>query len=158
MRSERLSRVITRIDYCNLIKPCRSTCMQTGATATSAKRGRWTGAEFGSASAHQSCTTTAALASSQASRYVQDNNASYLTKHCPSYLADTTNSQRRHLRSYTTTSVAVRRARTQFGKRAFSVCGPDVWNSLPIALRNIDSYPAFIRALESHLFSCVFSS
>ena len=29
---------------------------------------------------------------------------------------------------------------------------------LPIALRNIDSYPAFRRALKSHLFSCAFSS
>jgi len=31
-----------------------------------------------------------------------------------------------------------------------------VWNSLPTALRNIDSYPAFRRTLKSHLFSCVF--
>jgi len=54
------------------LNPCRSTCMQTGATATSAKRGRSTGAEFGSTSAHQSCTITAALASGHASRHVQD--------------------------------------------------------------------------------------
>jgi len=86
-----------------------------------------------------------------------------LHKRGPSYLADmvtcnTTYSQRRHLRSSTTRSAAVRRARTQFGKRAFSVCGPIVWNSLPTALRNIDSYPAFRRALKSQLFSCAFSS
>jgi len=86
-----------------------------------------------------------------------------LQKRCPSYLADlvtfnTTYSQRRQLRFSTTRSAAVRRARTQFGKRAFSVCGPIVWNSLPIALRNIDSYPAFRRALKSHLFSCAFCS
>jgi len=67
-------------------------------------------------------------------------------------------SQRRHLRSSATRSAAVRRARTQFGKRAFSACGPIVWNCLPTALRNIDSYPAFRRAFESHLFSCAFSS
>jgi len=56
--------------------------MQTGATATSAKRGRSTFAESGSASAHKSCTTTAALASGQASRHVQDSNtnAPHLTK------------------------------------------------------------------------------
>jgi len=82
---------------------------------------------------------------------------------CPSYLADlvtfnTTYSQRCHLQPSTTRSAAVRRAQTQFGKRAFSHCGPDVWNSLPIALRNIDSYPAFRRALKSHLFSCAFTS
>jgi len=47
-----------------------------------------------------------------------------LHKSYPSYLADlitfnTTYSQRRHLRSSTTRSAAVRRARTQFGKHAF---------------------------------------
>ena len=86
-----------------------------------------------------------------------------LQKRCPSYLADlvtfnTTYSRRRHLRSSITRSAAVRRARTQFGKRAFSVWGPDVWNSLPIVLRNVDSYPAFRRVLKSLLFSCAFSS
>ena len=83
-------------------------------------------------------------------------------KRCPSYLADmvtfnTTDSQRRHLRSSTNRAAAVRRARTQFGKRAFFVCGPDVWNSLPTSLRNIDSYTDFRRAVKSHLFSCAFS-
>jgi len=86
-----------------------------------------------------------------------------LQKRCPTYLDNlvqfnTTYSQRFQLRSSTTRSAAVRRTRTQFGKRAFSVCGPDVWNSLPTAVRNIDSYPAFRRALKSHLFSCAFSS
>jgi len=86
-----------------------------------------------------------------------------LQKRCPSYVADkvtfnTTYSQRRHLRFSTGRSAVVRRARTQFEKRAFSVCGPDVWNSLPIALRNIDSYPACRRALKSPLFSGAFSS
>jgi len=86
-----------------------------------------------------------------------------LQKRCPSYFADmvtfnTTYSQRRHPKSSTIRSAAVLRTRTQFGKRAFSVCGPDVWNSLPTALRHIDSYPAFRRTLKSHLFSCAFSS
>jgi len=46
----------------------------------------------------------------------------------------------------------------QFGrpKRAFSACGPNIWNSLPPAVRNIDSHPAFRRALKSHLFQCAF--
>jgi len=48
-------------------------------------------------------------------------------------------------------------AKTQFGKCAFSVCGPDVWNSLPTAFCNIDSYPAFRLALMSYC-SCAFSS
>jgi len=52
--------------------------MQIDATATSAKHGRSTGAEF----AHQSCTTTAARAFSQTLRHVPDShtNASDLTK------------------------------------------------------------------------------
>jgi len=86
-----------------------------------------------------------------------------LHKRCPSYLADlvtfnTTYSQRRQLRLSNTGSAAVWGERTRFGKRAFSVCGPIVWNSLPTALRNIDSYPVFRHALKSHLFSCAFSS
>ena len=86
-----------------------------------------------------------------------------LQKRCPFYLADmvtfnTTYSQRRQLRSSTPRAAAVRHARTQFRKRAFSVCDPVVWNSLPTALRNIDSYPSFRCALKSHLFSCAFSS
>ena len=49
-----------------------------------------------------------------------------LQRRCPSYLADLvtfnmTYSQRRHLRSSTTRSAAIRRTQTQFGKRAFSV-------------------------------------
>jgi len=51
-----------------------------------------------------------------------------------------------YFRSYSPIT-AVRRARTQFENRALSVCGPEVWNSLPTALRNIDSYPDFRRAL-----------
>ena len=47
------------------------------------------------------------------------------------------------LGSSTTRAAVVRRTRTQFGKPAFSVCGPDVWNSLPVAVRNIDNHPAF---------------
>ena len=37
------------------------------------------------------------------------------------------------------------------GKRAFSVCGPIVWKSLPTALRYIYSYPVFRRALKSFI-------
>jgi len=63
-----------------------------------------------------------------------------LQKRCPSYLANlvtfnTTYSETSPYISNYTTAATVRRAQTQFGKRAFSVCGPDVWNSLPTALR-----------------------
>jgi len=53
----------------------------------------------------------------------------------PSYVKDlvtfcVNDSQRRQLRSSSTRSAVVCRTRTQFGRRSFSVCGSDVWNSL----------------------------
>jgi len=65
--------------------------------------------------------------------------------------------QRRQLRSTTARSATVIRTRTQFGRRAFSVCGPDIWNSLPVNIRLIDSHPSFRRALKTHLFNIAFT-
>jgi len=67
---------------------------------------------------------------------------------CPSYLVDlvafnTADSHRWQLRSSHTRADIVKRTLTQFGKRAFSACGPNIWNSLPPTVRNIDSHPAF---------------
>ena len=61
----------------------------------------------------------------------------------PSYIVDlvaynVTDPQRRQLRLSTTKAAVVRRTRPEFGKRAFSICGPDVWNSLPVAVRNTE--------------------
>ena len=42
------------------------------------------------------------------------------------------------------------------GMQAFSVAGPDIWNSLPATIRTIDSHPAFRRALKTHLFRSAF--
>jgi len=67
----------------------------------------------------------------------------------------TADSQRRPLRSSQTRAAVMKRTRMQFSKRAFSACDPSIWNSLPPAVRNIDSHPAFRRALKSHLFYCV---
>jgi len=58
----------------------------------------------------------------------------------------------RQLCSSTTRAAAVKRSRTQFGRRAFSVTGPDIWKSLPATIRTINSHPAFHRALQTHLF------
>ena len=87
----------------------------------------------------------------------------YQTFHrrCPSYLSDliafaSADSNVRQLRSFTTRAAAVKRSRTQFGRRAFSVAGPDIWNSLPVTIRTIDSHPAFRRALKTHLFRLAF--
>ena len=65
-------------------------------------------------------------------------------------------SQRRQLMSSQTRAAVVKRTRTHFGKRAFSACDPNIWNSFPPAVRNIDSHPSFRRALKSHLFYCAF--
>ena len=50
---------------------------------------------------------------------------------------------RRQLRSSTARSAMVSHTRTQSGRRAFSVCGPDIWNNLPTHLRLIDSHAFF---------------
>jgi len=39
------------------------------------------------------------------------------------------------------------------GKRAFSVCGPSIWNQIPPHIRNLHSVPAFRKALKTYLFS-----
>ena len=54
----------------------------------------------------------------------------------------------RRLRSTTTRAAVVRRTRTQFGRRAFAVCGPDIWDTLPPVISTIDSYHAFRRSLK----------
>ena len=48
--------------------------------------------------------------------------------------------------------------RTQFGRRAFSVAGPDIWNSLPATICTIDTQIpiAFRRALKTRLFCSAF--
>jgi len=48
-------------------------------------------------------------------------------------------------RSSTTNAAVVMRTRTQFGKRAFSVCGPSIWNQIPPRIRNLHSVPAFAK-------------
>jgi len=84
-----------------------------------------------------------------------------LHKRSPPYLKDfvtfsVSEPQRRQLRSTTARSAVILRTRTQFGRRAFSVCGPGIWNSLPVNIRLIDSHPSFRRALKTHLFNIAF--
>jgi len=60
-----------------------------------------------------------------------------LHKRSPPYLKDlvtfrVSGPQRRQLRSTTARSAVILRTRMQFGRRAFSVCGPDIWNSPPV--------------------------
>jgi len=81
-----------------------------------------------------------------------------LNQRGPAYLSNiikfnTEVSGRRHLRSSTTNAAVVMRTQTQFGKRAFSVCGPSIWNQIPPHSRNLYSVPGFRKALKTYLFS-----
>ena len=83
------------------------------------------------------------------------------THQCPDYLTDSVHpysnddSARYRLRSANGTNYSVPRTRTKFGDRAFSVAGPVVWNSLPVAVRHADSLHSFKRTLKSHFLACV---
>ena len=83
---------------------------------------------------------------------------SLLHRRCPQYLLELINfndgdSGRRCLRSPTSRAAIVQRTRTQLGHRAFSVCGPTIWSSLPKTLRVTDNYQQFRRLLKTHLFN-----
>jgi len=83
-------------------------------------------------------------------------------RRCPPYLADpvafSSTDSHRQLRSTTTRAAAIQRTRTQFGRRVFSVCGPDVWNSLSPSVRTVDSDSSFSHALKTHLFQLAFNN
>ena len=75
----------------------------------------------------------------------------YLAQDCVPVSAQ---SGRQHLRSATGHQLQKPRTRTALGSRAFAVCAPTVWNSLPIDLRH-PSLPAdtFRRNLKTWLFT-----
>jgi len=60
--------------------------------------------------------------------------------------------------SSTVRSAMVCHTRTQFGRHAFTVCVPHIWNNLATNLRLIDSHAAFLRAPKTHLFNTTFNS
>jgi len=64
---------------------------------------------------------------------------------------------RRNLRSNNAFSLAVPRSRSvSFGDRAFSVCAPKLWNSLPVDIRTAPSLTSFKSLLKTHLFRLAF--
>ena len=78
----------------------------------------------------------------------------------PPYLADlcipvSDIASRQHLRSASSNQLVVpRHRRTQFGRRAFSVGGPMVWNALPDSIRDTAlSTCSFRRHLKTLFFS-----
>jgi hypothetical protein len=80
------------------------------------------------------------------------------TTSTPAHLASVLqlNDTERVLRSSAAPTLFVPRTRTEFGKRAFSVSAPLIWNSLPVAVRTSDSVSSFKRRLKTHLFSLAF--
>ena len=77
----------------------------------------------------------------------------------PPYLADLCTpvsdiASRQHLRSASSNKLVVpRHRRTQFGRRAFSVAGPMVWNALPDSIRDTAlSACSFRRHLKALFF------
>jgi len=72
----------------------------------------------------------------------------------PQYLAEDsqllTDISRQSLRSADVLTCATKRTRTRLGDRSFSVAGPCLWNSLPVALRDRDiSLVHFKRLLKT---------
>jgi hypothetical protein len=58
----------------------------------------------------------------------------------------------RSLRRYDTPRINVPRTRTEFGKWAFSVAAPSVWNELPDSLRQCRALTTFKKQLKTCLF------
>jgi len=46
--------------------------------------------------------------------------------------------------------------RTSFGSRSFSVAAPEIWNSLPPAIRMCTSHDTFRHQLKTHYFQLAF--
>jgi len=67
---------------------------------------------------------------------------------CLVYLTDIvifhdTDTAVRHLWLLTTRSAVVKQTRTQFGQKAFSVAGPNIWNCLPPEIRQTENFATF---------------
>ena len=74
-------------------------------------------------------------------------------KSAPNYLCEMIifNNNRYCTRSSGITLI-VPRTSTRWGDRAFSVCGPRLWNNLPLGIRNIGSFSSFQKSIKTHLF------
>ena len=73
----------------------------------------------------------------------------------PSYLADRLSyqSHARNLRSASKELLECPRSVTKtYGNKAFSVCAPKLWNSLPLELRKSPSLTGFKKGLKTYLF------
>ena len=56
-------------------------------------------------------------------------------------------------KNHSNLTLARARCLTTYGDRAFSSCGPALWNALPLSVRQCQSLDLFKRQLKTHLFS-----
>ena len=77
----------------------------------------------------------------------------------PSYLRSLLTIQDRHhsTRSSDALTLHIPYSRTTLGKRAFSVAGPRLWNSLPAAVRTAECLSTFRCRLKTYLFSIAYA-
>ena len=99
----------------------------------------------------------AALAAGETrTRHVQDRVLTHkvLTTSTPPYLRDmlTVAAPARQMRSAGAPLLLAPRVRTELARRAFSVAGPTVFNSLPPKIRLSHSIDIFWHNLKTHLF------
>ena len=81
-----------------------------------------------------------------------------LTNQQPTYLYNSLSfpSHTVSTRSSDSLVLSIPYVRSSLGKRAFSVIGPRLWNSLPPDTRNSSSLPIFRSKLKTHLFKIAF--
>ena len=81
-----------------------------------------------------------------------------LTNQQPTYLYNSLSfpSHSVSTRSSDSLVLSIPYVRSSLGKRAFSVIGPRLWNSLPLDTRNSSSLPIFRSRLKTHLFKIAF--
>ena len=79
----------------------------------------------------------------------------------PAYLCDLLSLYvpSRHLRSENKVNFVVPKTKLKtFGDKAFSVCAPRLWNSLPLYLKTAASLNDFKSLLKTYLFTDCYSS
>ena len=78
----------------------------------------------------------------------------------PSYISDMlqTHTPARSLRSSKSNLLTVRKSRTSYGDRAFSVAAPKLWNSLPDSIKQSSTLNCFRKNLKTHLFKQAYFS
>ena len=71
-------------------------------------------------------------------------------------LIDRSTSSSMSLRSSHQPLLTVRRCRTEYGRRAFSVAAPEVWNKLPLFVQLSDTSQLFRSRLKTFLFATAY--